>query len=106
MDQQDYYLSFESRVIEPLVNLQHTIRQSITKRIMQMVLLVLIGMIIVGCKRRDVRLRADAIADRASAAVLEANDVTTIISDSGIIRYRIKAKTWKVFDKADKLMGK
>ena len=101
MDQQDYYLSFESRVIEPLVNLQHTIRQSITKRIMQMVLLVLIGTIIVGCKRRDVRLRADAIADRASAAVLEANDVTTIISDSGIIRYRIKAKTWKVFDKAD-----
>ena len=101
MDQQDYYLSFESRVIELLVNLQHTIRQSITKRIMQMVLLVLIGTIIIGCKRRDVRLRADAIADRASAAVLEANDVTTIISDSGIIRYRIKAKTWKVFDKAD-----
>jgi LPS export ABC transporter protein LptC len=65
-----------------------------------MVLLVLFC-ISVGCRRRDVRLRADAITNRSAMAVLEASDVTTIISDSGVIRYRIKAPTWKVFDKAD-----
>lgn len=64
-------------------------------------LMVLLMLVIVGCRRRDVRLRADAITDRASMAVLEASDVTTIISDSGVVRYRIKAQTWKVFDKAD-----
>ena len=69
----------------------------ITKRIILMVLLV---MAIVGC-RRDVRLRADAIVDRKAMAVLESSDVNTIISDSGVVRYRIKTETWKVFDKAD-----
>lgn len=64
-------------------------------------LMVLLVLVIAGCRRRDVRLRADAITDRASMAVLEASDVTTIISDSGVVRYRIKAQTWKVFDKAD-----
>lgn len=71
---------------------------NIAKRIIFMVLLVLL---VIGCRRRDVRLRADAIVDRAAIAVLEARDINTIISDSGIIRYRIKAPMWKVFDKAD-----
>lgn len=66
-----------------------------------MVLLVLLCIGIVGCKRRDVRLKTDAILDRSAVAALEATDVTTIISDSGIIRYRIKAPIWKVYDKAD-----
>lgn len=64
-----------------------------------MVLLVLLCMM--GCNRRDVRLRASAIADRATMPTLEATDVKTIISDSGVVRYLIQAKTWKVFDKAD-----
>ncbi len=56
---------------------------------------------LVGCKKRDVRLRAEAITDRAAMPVLVATDVNTIISDSGVIRYRIVAPTWKVYDKAD-----
>lgn len=64
-------------------------------------LMVLLLLVIAGCRRRDVRLRADAVTDRAAMAVLEASDVTTIISDSGVVRYRIKAQTWKVYDKAD-----
>ena len=64
-------------------------------------LLVLLVVVIIGCRRRDVRLRADAIVDRKAVAVLDATDVNTIISDSGVVRYRIKAQTWKVFDKAD-----
>ena len=64
-------------------------------------LMVLLLLVIAGCRRRDVRLRADAVTDRAAMAVLEVSDVTTIISDSGVVRYRIKAQTWKVYDKAD-----
>jgi LPS export ABC transporter protein LptC len=64
------------------------------------ILLVLVC-ISVSCTRRDVRLRSEAVTDRASIAVLEASDVTTIISDSGVVRYRIKAEMWKIFDKAD-----
>ena len=64
-------------------------------------LMVLLVLVVVGCRRRDVRLRADAISDRSAMAVLEASDVTTIISDSGVVRYRIKAQTWKVYDQAD-----
>ena len=64
-----------------------------------MILLVLIC--ISAGVRRDVRLRSEAVTDRASIAVLEARDVTTIISDSGVVRYRIKADMWKIFDKAD-----
>ena len=47
------------------------------------------------------RHRAGAIEDRKAMAVLEGDEVTTLISDSGITRYRIKAKKWLVFDKAD-----
>ena len=72
--------------------------QYIAKRI---ILLVLLATVIVGCRRRDVRLRADAIVDRKAVAVLDASDVNTIISDSGVVRYRIKAQTWRVYDKAD-----
>lgn len=64
-------------------------------------LMVLLVLVMIGCRRREVRLRADAITDRSTMAVLEASDVTTIISDSGVVRYRIKAQTWKVYDKAD-----
>ena len=34
-------------------------------------------------------------------AVLEAEDVMTLISDSGVTRYRIIAPKWQVYDKAD-----
>jgi LPS export ABC transporter protein LptC len=33
--------------------------------------------------------------------VLEAEDVMTLISDSGVTRYRIKAPKWCIYDKAD-----
>ena len=79
--------------------LKNKIHYYYTKRII-CILLVLVC-ISVSCTRRDVRLRSEAVTDRASIAVLEASDVTTIISDSGVVRYRIKAEMWKIFDKAD-----
>ena len=64
-----------------------------------MVLLVLV--IFPACRKRDLRLRSEAITDRKAIAVLEATDVSTIISDSGVVRYRIKTPVWQIFDKAD-----
>jgi len=41
-----------------------------------------------------------AITDRTKIPKLHATEITTIISDSGITRYRISASRWDVFDKA------
>ncbi|MDR0828562.1 MAG: LPS export ABC transporter periplasmic protein LptC [Prevotellaceae bacterium] len=43
---------------------------------------------------------ADSVIDRAESPRLKATEITTIISDSGITRYRITTKEWYVFDKA------
>lgn len=58
-------------------------------------------LLVVGCVQRDVRHRANAIVDRAAMPALEGEQVTTLISDSGITRYRITSNKWLVFDKAD-----
>ena len=42
----------------------------------------------------------DAIDDRAAIPVLDAQEITTLISDSGVTRYRITAREWRVYDKA------
>lgn len=43
----------------------------------------------------------DAIDDRAAMPVLDAQQITTLISDSGVTRFRISAREWQVYDKAD-----
>lgn len=43
----------------------------------------------------------DAIDDRTAMPVLDAKQVTTLISDSGVTRFRITAQEWQVYDKAD-----
>jgi LPS export ABC transporter protein LptC len=64
-------------------------------------IMILLMMVIIGCAKKEVRHRASAIEDRKAMPALAGEDVTTLISDSGITRYRIKAKKWLVFDKAD-----
>lgn len=44
--------------------------------------------------------QVDAIADRASTPSLRAFDVSTVISDSGVTRYRMNAQEWLVYDRA------
>jgi len=53
----------------------------------------------IGCtnKKPDI---TDSVVNRAETARLKAYDITTIVSDSGITRYRIMADEWLVFDKA------
>ncbi len=42
----------------------------------------------------------DSVFDKLTPE-LASDSITTIVSDSGIIRYRIKAEHWNVYDKAD-----
>lgn len=44
---------------------------------------------------------AEAISNRSEVPRLKVDEITTIISDSGITRYRIIAKVWCVYDKTD-----
>ncbi|MBR3648229.1 MAG: LPS export ABC transporter periplasmic protein LptC [Paludibacteraceae bacterium] len=64
-------------------------------------LVVLALILLSACVRHDKKQVTAAVEDRASMAVLDATDVTTLISDSGVTRYRIKAQSWLVYDKAD-----
>ena len=66
-----------------------------------MVLLVLLCASVFACQKKGVKLQAEAVLDRKLMPVLEAEEVSTLISDSGIIRYRIEAAKWLVYDKAD-----
>ncbi|MCQ2341680.1 MAG: LPS export ABC transporter periplasmic protein LptC [Paludibacteraceae bacterium] len=50
---------------------------------------------------KGVRLQADAIDDRTAVPILDAGGVSTLISDSGVTRYRINAERWQVYDKAE-----
>jgi len=43
----------------------------------------------------------DAVKDRNNTAKLHAQDITTVISDSGVTRYRISAPQWDIYDRAD-----
>lgn len=52
------------------------------------------------CRQSDVR-QTEAVADRQAVPVLDVDSVTTLISDSGVVRYRISAPRWQVYDKAE-----
>lgn len=54
----------------------------------------------IGCSHKDVKLRTSAVEDRGSIPVLITDSISTLISDSGITRYRISAPRWEVYDKA------
>lgn len=54
----------------------------------------------VACSK-DKRLQADAVDNRASFPIMETRDVTTLISDSGVTRYRIHAPLWQIYDQAN-----
>jgi LPS export ABC transporter protein LptC len=64
-----------------------------------MVVVVLFFMF--SCSKEKVE-QIGAIKNRSAMAQLHATEITTIVSDSGVTRYRISAPRWDVFDKAEK----
>lgn len=61
---------------------------------------VMLFMICPSCKKEKTDTIAN-FADRKAVPVMNVDSVTTLISDSGRIRYKVLAQTWKVFDQAD-----
>jgi len=55
---------------------------------------------IVSCNN-DKPEKIAAIVDRSAMPKLHATDITTVISDSGITRYRISAPCWNIYDRAN-----
>ena len=47
---------------------------------------------------------SEAITNRDSAPVMVTRDVSTYISDSGVVRYKIIADEWRVYDRLDPSM--
>ena len=45
------------------------------------------------------KITGDAITERDSMAVMQTSGVTTLISDSGVTRYRVNTEEWLVFDR-------
>lgn len=64
------------------------------------VLLVSLLIIPVGCQKKG-RLKADAIEDRAEFPLMDSHDVVTLVSDSGVTRYRIQAPVWRKYDQSN-----
>ena len=63
-------------------------------------ILVMLAMFVFGCKEKSVQQSAQS-QPREQAAVLLTDSVSTLISDSGVTRYRIEAPQWLMFDKTD-----
>jgi len=63
--------------------------------------LVLVLSCLASCTKKTVKLTAGAVENRSTMPVLSAHDVNTLISDSGVTRYRIKASSWQIYDKAN-----
>lgn len=55
-------------------------------------------LLIPGCSGGDKKL-AGAVVSRDSMAVMQTLGVETLISDSGIIRYKVIAEEWSIFDR-------
>ena len=62
--------------------------------------LVLLAMVFAAC-HRDESMPSAATTERAQMPVLCTDSVSTLISDSGITRYRIEAPEWLVYDKTE-----
>jgi LPS export ABC transporter protein LptC len=55
-------------------------------------------LLLAACGNRQKEM-GDAITERDSMAVMDTKGVTTLISDSGVTRYRINTAEWEVFDR-------
>lgn len=76
------------------INIVYHKNASITIVLGAMVMLLLFS----SCSGKKKEL-GDAITERDSMAVMDTREVTTLVSDSGVTRYRINTEEWLVFDR-------
>ena len=76
------------------INIVYHKNASITIVLGAMVMLLLFS----SCSGKKKEL-GDAITERDSMAAMDTRGVTTLVSDSGVTRYRINTEEWLVFDR-------
>lgn len=74
---------------------QNKISKSVTVALWAIVILFLS----VACSRKKPQVSNEIVGDDAPTLLVE--EMTTLVSDSGVTRYRISTKTWLVFEQAD-----
>jgi LPS export ABC transporter protein LptC len=62
-------------------------------------MVVVVLFIAVSCGNKEIE-KTSAITDRTKLPKLKATEITTVISDSGITRYRISTPQWEMYDRA------
>lgn len=72
---------------------------SITTTTSVVVMLLLFSVVLLSCKP-EVKEVVEVSSDPEKSYTMKATQVNTLISDSGITRYRVKAKEWLVFGNA------
>ena len=77
-----------------IINKKITTIQNITAAFLAAVMFLLLS----GCSSSKKNL-TDAILERDSLPTMQSLGVTTLISDSGITRYKIITEEWNIFDK-------
>ncbi|MBR6168228.1 MAG: LPS export ABC transporter periplasmic protein LptC [Paludibacteraceae bacterium] len=63
-------------------------------------IIVIVAMLCFACNKGEVE-QSDEASGREAIAVLQTDSVSTLISDSGITRYRIEAPHWLVYDRTE-----
>jgi len=82
-----------------LFGIVDTIRKA-NKNITTALMVVVVLFLTVTCSN-DKPDTIAAIVDRSTLPRLHALDISTVISDSGVTRYRISAPVWDIYDKAN-----
>ena len=62
--------------------------------------ITVLAILVVACRKEEIRQEAETLP-REQIPVLATDSVTTLISDSGVTRYRIEAPQWLMFDKTE-----
>ena len=70
------------------------------KRLLSDSIVILLAMLCFACSKGEVE-QSNETQERQAVAVLTTDSVSTLISDSGITRYRIEAPQWLVYDKTE-----
>ena len=77
--------------------LSKTKRNGITTTGMVVVMLLLLLTIACSSEKKEI---VDVVFDPEKTYTMKATEVNSLVSDSGLTRYRLNAKEWLVFDKA------
>ncbi len=64
-------------------------------------LILLLLVLLAGACRREKKVDVMAGINTANMATMTTHNISTLISDSGVIQYRIVAPLWQVFDEVD-----